>query len=96
MGYSPPREYTSDPKVVNPKVDTLSQAIAKLGGLDRAEAESEGIDPANFRDRTINQPIAGINRPMFRKTKGYRGGRRNRRLERAPCRPGHLCAAHQG
>lgn len=32
----------------NPKTDELKVAIAKLGGLNRSEAKSQGIDPANF------------------------------------------------
>ena len=44
--------------------DSLLTAVAKLGGLDRAEAERQGIDPAEFR----KMPVFG--KPAFRKSGG--------------------------
>ena len=34
---------------LDPKNDDVLAAVAKLGGLDRDEAQAQGIDPANFR-----------------------------------------------
>lgn len=49
--------------VVQPEVDSLNIAIAKLGGIDTVEAEAQGIDPAEFSGRAAtsqwNQPIFG-------------------------------------
>jgi hypothetical protein len=36
---------------LNPLTDNILAAIAKLGGLNRAEAAAQGIDPANFNLR---------------------------------------------
>ncbi len=44
--------------------DTILTAISRLGGLDRAEAEAQGVDPAHFALR----PVFG--RPVFRKSGG--------------------------
>ncbi|MDZ7789737.1 MAG: hypothetical protein U5L08_04435 [Xanthomonadales bacterium] len=65
---NPPR---SNPNEVDPTLDDLPTAIAKLGGLDRQAAESEGIDPAHWRGRaanTENQPVFG--KRIFRKEGG--------------------------
>ena len=48
---------------VVPELDDVAVAIAKLGGLDRVEAEAQGIDPAYFNERR------GI-KPVFRKEGG--------------------------
>lgn len=37
--------------VVVPELDDVTTAIAKLGGLDRVQAEAQGIDPAYFNER---------------------------------------------
>ena len=50
LGLASPTELRSDPKAVHPDIDSLSVAIAKLGGLDRAEAEKHGIDPSHWRN----------------------------------------------
>ncbi|MBY3789589.1 hypothetical protein HPQ32_14280 [Photobacterium carnosum] len=39
----------SNSKTINVQVDTISDAITKLGGVSRASAESDGIDPASFK-----------------------------------------------
>lgn len=49
--------------VVVPELDDVTTAIAKLGGLNRVEAEAQGIDPAYFNERR------GI-KPLFRKEGG--------------------------
>lgn len=36
---------------VVPELDEVATAIAKLGGLDRVEAEAQGIDPAHFGEK---------------------------------------------
>lgn len=82
LGLASPTEARSDPSSVNVNIDSLSVAIAKLGGLDREEAEAQGIDPAHWRKvkRTkikdgkevlISVPNpdnlpAGIGKPLFR------------------------------
>ena len=48
---------------VVPELDDVTVAIAKMGGLDRVEAEAQGIDPAYFNERR------GI-KPVFRKEGG--------------------------
>lgn len=56
---------------VDPAVDELRTAIAKLGGINQAEAESEGVDPAHWSgkaSRGENQPIFG--KRIFVKTGG--------------------------
>ncbi len=61
----------SNPDEVDPALDDLPTAIAKLGGLDRQEAEAQGIDPAHWRGRaasTENQPVFG--KRIFRKEGG--------------------------
>ncbi|MFI9652843.1 hypothetical protein [Guyparkeria halopsychrophila] len=61
----------SDPDAVDPALDDLPTAIAKLGGLDREAASAEGIDPAHWQGRaasTENQPVSG--RRVFRKEGG--------------------------
>jgi GNAT superfamily N-acetyltransferase len=61
----------SDPETVDPALDDLPTAIAKLGGLDRKAASAEGIDPAHWRGRaanTENQPVFG--KRVFRKEGG--------------------------
>jgi len=50
LGLASPTEVRRDPKAVHPDVDSLSVAIAKLGGLDREEAELQGVDPAHWRN----------------------------------------------
>jgi hypothetical protein len=40
----------ADLKKVDASTDTLTQAIAKLGGLDKDEAIAQGIDPAIFQN----------------------------------------------
>jgi hypothetical protein len=56
----------SDPKVVDPTRDSLFTAIAKLGGIDRAEAVAMwGIDPTDKFASGI-----GASKPVVRKTKG--------------------------
>lgn len=44
--------------------DSILTAIAKIGGLDRAEAQRQGIDPAEFK----RMPVFG--KPVFRKNGG--------------------------
>ncbi|MBK8184715.1 MAG: PLxRFG domain-containing protein [Candidatus Competibacteraceae bacterium] len=44
--------------------DSILTAIAKIGGLDRAEAQRQGIDPAEFQ----RMPVFG--KPVFRKNSG--------------------------
>jgi len=47
---------------VNPEIDNLQVAIAKLGGINQVEAEAQGIDPAHWTGTaasTENQPIFG-------------------------------------
>jgi hypothetical protein len=44
--------------------DSILTAIAKIGGLDRAEAQRQGIDPAEFK----RMPVFG--KPVFRKNSG--------------------------
>jgi len=46
-----PRERHFRERHVDPKHDTLLAAVAKLGGMNRAEAEAEGVDPAHFGQR---------------------------------------------
>ncbi len=58
----------SDPNTVDPTLDDLLTAIAKLGGLDRIEAEAQGIDPAHWSRQGDNQPLFG--KPIFRKEGG--------------------------
>jgi len=55
----------SKPGSVDPTIDSLFVAIAKLGGLDRAEVEAEwGLDPAT----RLRQPVFG--KPVLRRTGG--------------------------
>lgn len=55
----------SDPDVVDPALDSLFVAIAKLGGIDRAELESEwGLDPKE------KIPQAGFGKHVLRRTGG--------------------------
>lgn len=55
----------SDPDVVDPALDSLFVAIAKLGGIDRAELESEwGLDPKE------KIPQAGFGKHVLRRTDG--------------------------
>ena len=49
-----------DPKLVDPTKDDLLTAIAKIGGITRTEAASEGFDPADFQMRR------GGLKPVFR------------------------------
>lgn len=42
---------------VVPELDDVTVAIAKMGGLDRAEAEAQGIDPAYFNERRGIKPV---------------------------------------
>lgn len=52
----------SDPSTVNKEVDSLLVAVAKLGGLDRDDAQREGVDPDNWKGKnstSINQPVFG-------------------------------------
>jgi len=45
---------------INPEIDDLFVAMAKHGGIDRAEAEAQGIDPANWgRGSSVNLPVPG-------------------------------------
>ena len=53
LGLASPTERRSDPNAVHPDVDSLSVAVAKLGGLDREEAEVSGVDPAHWRPRKV-------------------------------------------
>lgn len=46
----------------DPKTDDLLTVIAKMGGLDRTEAQKQGIDPENFKRQG--------GRPVFRKEGG--------------------------
>jgi len=55
----------SDPNIVDPTQDSLFVAIAKLGGIQRDQAQREwGIDPKE----QIAQPVFG--KPVLRKTGG--------------------------
>lgn len=38
-------------RAFNPEQDSLLEAVAKLGGLNREEAAAQGIDPDHFKDR---------------------------------------------
>lgn len=49
---------------VDSSKDSLLTAIAKIGGLDRAESQRQGIDPAEFK----RMPVFG--KPTFRKSGG--------------------------
>lgn len=42
---------------VVPELDDVTVAIAKMGGLDRVEAEAQGIDPAYFNERRGIKPV---------------------------------------
>ena len=55
--------YKSNPNVVDPEFDSLLVAIAKMGGIDTAEAEAQGIDPESWKKG--NQPVFG--KRVFRK-----------------------------
>ena len=50
---------------VDPTIDDLQAAIAKAGGINRAEAESQGIDPEHFKDGST---VFG--KPVFPKDTG--------------------------
>lgn len=50
---------------IDPESDTLLEAIAKLGGLDRADAQQQGIDPESFK-QTSPIPL----KPVFRTQNG--------------------------
>lgn len=45
-----PRKKTAN-DIVNPEKDDILTAISKLGGITRADAETQGIDPAHFNER---------------------------------------------
>ena len=86
LGLAVPKELKKDRNAVDPSVDTLSEAIAKLGGLDRTEAEAQGVDPAQWRNikvtkikegRTVRVSVPnpdnlplGVGKPLFRATGG--------------------------
>ena len=60
---------------VNPKIDTLLVAIAKLGGIARKNAKAEGIDPEAF-NKKFNLLSGGLNRMLFTdKGEAYSGMR---------------------
>ncbi|WP_347989505.1 JAB domain-containing protein [Methylomonas sp. AM2-LC] len=61
----PPRPRKSNPDVLDPELDSLFTAIAKLGGLNREELESTwGFDPAQA-------PASGVfGKPVVRKVGG--------------------------
>lgn len=50
------------------KTDTLLVAAAKQGGLNRDAWTAEGIDPATFKNRSLNNQIVGY--PVFPKNGG--------------------------
>lgn len=68
LGVGWPVDFKSSPDVVDNRVDSLSVAIAKLGGIARDEAFQQGIDPAFWRNRSENTILFG--KPLFRATKG--------------------------
>ncbi len=78
LGLPVPKDVTTDPTGVDPSQDTLTIAVTKLGGLDREEAERQGVDPAHWlpvtrvvkgQRRNVpnpeNLPI-GVTKPTFR------------------------------
>ena len=59
-----PKKSVTAKNQVDPEKDDILSAIAKLGGIDRAQAKSQGIDPADFSRR------AGGIQFVFRKNGG--------------------------
>ncbi len=74
------RPPVSDPDTVDPGIDSLFVAIAKLGGLDRAEAQNQwGVDP-----KETGQPVFG--KPVLR----AKGGRSIEEMRQALAELGYL------
>ncbi|MGF1727084.1 LPD38 domain-containing protein [Photobacterium nomapromontoriensis] len=46
-------------KEINTQIDTISGAIAKIGGINREVAQSEGIDPASFKRNKLFPATGG-------------------------------------
>ena len=66
MGYIEPKRSKS----LDPKKDSLVEAIGKMGGIDRSEAEAQGIDPAIWEGkRNVNKSYMYGGMP-FRKSAG--------------------------
>jgi hypothetical protein len=62
---TPPELPKSDPKVLDETIDSLSTAIAKLGGLDRAEVEKQwGFDAKE------KSPMPVFGKPLLRREGG--------------------------
>jgi len=67
LGLAIPTEVQSAKQGVDPAIDSLSVAIAKLGGLDREEAEAQGVDSAHWRNIKKTKMRAdenGVMRPV--------------------------------
>lgn len=76
----------SDPNIVDPSQDSLFVAIAKLGGIQRNQVQSQwGIDPKE----KITPPVFG--KPVLRKT----GGMTLDDMREALAQYGYLNADHQ-
>lgn len=54
-------------KELDPENDSLVVAIGKLGGVDRQEAEAQGIDPANWKGKANVNTSYGVGMSPFRK-----------------------------
>lgn len=50
----------SGKKELAPEVDTMSKTLEKLGGLNRQQAEAEGIDPASFKRSRVFPATGGL------------------------------------
>lgn len=53
-------EKISGKKELSPQTDTMSDAVRKLGGLQRTLAEAEGIDPESFKRSRLFPATGGI------------------------------------
>lgn len=58
-GYKELTDKTKTSTKLNPSVDTISEAAAKLGGLDRKQAGSEGFDEASFKRNKLFPATGG-------------------------------------
>lgn len=86
LGLAVPKDRKPDPTAVDETQDNLSEAMAKLGGLDREEAEKQGVDAAHWlpikktkivEGRPVRRSVpnpenmpVGIGKPLFRKEGG--------------------------
>ena len=61
LGYIEPKKSKS----LDPKQDSIVVAIGKLGGINRTEAELQGIDPENWKGRrNVNNSYMGTGMPF--------------------------------